>query len=236
MRILVVADEECKYFWDYYQPGRLKEYDLIVSCGDLKANYLSFLVTMGRAPVVYVHGNHDVVYERRPPEGCICIEDKIFKYGDLRIMGLGGSRKYSGGPHQYTEWQMRKRIRKMRLKLWWHKGVDIVVTHAPVRDYGDDEDIPHRGFEAFWKLLEKYRPRYLFHGHVHMNYGHNRPRVVQYGDTDLVNGYERYVIDLPDYDKWGHKIPLTPETVVEIQTLSKQAEADEIVPNRDNQS
>ena len=85
MRILVVADEECKYFWDYYQPGRLKEYDLILSCGDLKSEYLSFLVTMGRAPVLYVHGNHDIHYEQRPPEGCICIEDTVYKHGDLRI-------------------------------------------------------------------------------------------------------------------------------------------------------
>ena len=206
MRILVVADEECKYFWDYYQPGRLKEYDLILSCGDLKPEYLSFLVTMGRAPVLYVHGNHDTIYERRPPEGCISVEDTVYKYGDLRIMGLGGSRKYSGGPHQYTERQMRWRIHKLWFKLLWNKGVDIVLTHAPVRDYGDDDDLPHRGFEAFWKLLEKQHPRYLLHGHVHMNYGHDRPRVVQYGETDLINGYERYVLDLPGYDKWGRKI------------------------------
>ena len=206
----MVADEECRYFWDYYQPGRLSEYDLILSCGDLKSEYLSFLVTMGHAPVLYVHGNHDTNYERRPPEGCVCIEDQVFKYGDLRIVGLGGCRKYSGGPHQYTERQMRQRIRKLRFKLWWNKGMDIVVTHSPVRDYGDDDDLPHRGFEAFWNLLEKYHPRYLFHGHVHMNYGHDRPRVVQYGDTDLINGYERYVLDLPGYDKWGRKIKLGP--------------------------
>ena len=216
MRILVVADEECKYYYDYYQPGRLKEFDLILSCGDLKSEYLSFLVTMGRAPVLYVHGNHDLHYERRPPEGCISVEDTIYKYGDLRILGLGGCRKYSGGPHQYTERQMRTRIRKLWWRLWWHKGADIILTHSPVRDYGDDDDLPHRGFECFWKLLEKVQPRYLIHGHVHMNYGHDRPRVVQYGNTDLINGYERYVLDLPGYDKWGQKIDL--------ETLKKQFE------------
>ena len=212
----MVADEECKYFWDYYQPGRLKEFDLILSCGDLKPEYLSFLVTMGRAPLLYVHGNHDQSYENRPPEGCDCIEDRVFKYGDLRFVGLGGCRKYSGGSHQYTESQMKARLRKLRLKLWLSKGVDIVVTHSPVRDYGDDDDLPHRGFECFWKFLEKYKPRYLFHGHVHMNYGHDRPRVVHYGDTDLVNGYERYVIDLPDYDKWGRKIQMTQQTFQQV--------------------
>ena len=211
----MVADEECRYFW---------ESDLILSCGDLNSEYLSFLVTMGRAPLLYVHGNHDTNYENRPPEGCMCIEDVVFRYGDLRILGLGGCRKYSGGPHQFTEKQMATRIRKLRFKLWRHKGVDIILTHSPVRDYGDDDDLPHRGFECFWALLEKHKPRYLVHGHVHMNYGHDRPRVIRYGETDLVNGYERYVIDLPDYDKWGRKIPLTPETVAQAHAVDVKNE------------
>ena len=89
MRILVVSDEECPALWDYYVPGRLKEYDLIISCGDLKASYLSFLVTMGRAPVLYVPGNHDHDYLKRPPEGCDCIDDQFVVYNGVRILGLG---------------------------------------------------------------------------------------------------------------------------------------------------
>ena len=77
MKILLVSDEESSYLWDYYQPGRLDGIDLILSCGDLKAEYLSFLVTMGKAPLLYIHGNHDVDYVNRPPEGCDCIEDKL---------------------------------------------------------------------------------------------------------------------------------------------------------------
>ena len=66
MRILAVSDEEYKGFWDYYRPGKLKDYDLILSSGDLRADYLSFLVTMARCPVLYVHGNHDDGYATRP--------------------------------------------------------------------------------------------------------------------------------------------------------------------------
>ena len=69
MKILTVADEECLAFWDYYVPGRLSSYELILSSGDLKADYLSFLVTMARCPVMYVHGNHDGSYKEEPPEG-----------------------------------------------------------------------------------------------------------------------------------------------------------------------
>ena len=69
MKLLLLSDKESPYLWDYDQPGRLDGIDLILSCGDLKSNYLSFLVTMGRAPRLYVHGNHDALYRKHPPEG-----------------------------------------------------------------------------------------------------------------------------------------------------------------------
>lgn len=196
MKILALSDEECPAFWDHYQPGRLKEYDLIISCGDLNPKYLSFVVTMARAPVMYVHGNHDASYGRIPPEGCDCIEDKIVVHNGLRILGLGGSYRYRPGPHQYTEKEMRRRIAKLRWKLWRHKGVDIVVTHAPPRGLGDGEDRAHRGFEALLELIDKYQPKYLLHGHVHLRYGADNTRVHQRGDTQIINVCERYVLDI----------------------------------------
>ena len=107
MKILLVSDEECLYLWDYYRPGRLDGIDLIISCGDLNAEYLSFLVTMGRAPVLYVHGNHDGGYERHPPEGCTCIEDHVVNVCGLRILGLGGSPWYSGRGQPRASWLCR---------------------------------------------------------------------------------------------------------------------------------
>ena len=198
MKILAVSDEECPALWDYYVPGRLKEYDLILSCGDLKASYLSFLVTMARCPVLYVHGNHDTHYAQKPPEGCDCIDDKLVIYNGVRILGLGGSVWYRPGAHQYTEKEMRKRIRKLRFLLWLHKGVDIVVTHAPPKGVGDLDDAAHQGFEALLELLDKYHPQYLLHGHVHLRYCADRTRERTYGDTQVINVCERYVLDLPD--------------------------------------
>ena len=200
MKILTIADEECTALWDYYIPGRLKEYDLIISCGDLKASYLSFLVTMARCPVLYVHGNHDTGYERKPPEGCNCIDDHFVTYNGIRILGLGGCRKYHPGPHQYTEKQMRRRIRRLKFQLWWHKGVDIVVTHAAPEGLGDDEDMAHWGFACLRELIEKYHPAYLVHGHVHMNYNHEIPREMEHQGTRVVNAFERYTIEIPDRD------------------------------------
>jgi len=189
MKILAVADVEAKYFYDFYTPGRLKEYDLILACGDLHVEYLEFLVTMAHCPLLYVHGNHDESY-RREPEGCDCIDDRIYEYRGLRIMGLGGSYRYRDGRYMYTERQMRRRIRRLRFALWRRRGVDILVTHAPARHIGDDDTLSHRGFECFTAFLDRYRPKYLVHGHVHINYGPSIPRQSTYGDTTVINAYE----------------------------------------------
>ena len=211
MKILLISDEEDKYLWDYYRPGRPKGIDLILSAGDLRPEYLSFLVTMANRPLLYIHGNHDARYETTPPEGCDCIDGKLVKINGLRILGLGGCLCYNKGPHQYTERQMRRRIRKLNWKIWRAGGVDIVVTHAPVRGYGDMEDITHRGFEAFLPLLDKWKPRYLVHGHIHLNYGARHPRIQQYGETTIINACGRYVLDYePEAEASAGKAGLTP--------------------------
>ena len=198
MRILAVSDEECPALWDYYVPGRLKEYDLVISCGDLSAKYLEFIATMGRAPVVYVPGNHDVRYTTDPPEGCDCIDGHFVTFNGVRILGLGGCRWYRPGPYQVTEREMRRKIRRLKFQLWRHKGVDIVVTHAPPEGVGDGEDNAHRGFEALIDLIDKYHPTYLLHGHVHANYDSRFIREREYNGTRVINVGERYTMEVPE--------------------------------------
>lgn len=197
MRILAVADEEAKSLYDYYRPGKLDGYDMIIACGDLSVEYLEFLVTMAGCPLVYIHGNHDEK-NKRVPTGCICAEDKIVTVNGLRILGFGGSYKYREGKYMFTENQMKNRIRKMWLSLKRHGGFDILVTHAPARHLNDLETIPHRGFECFNTLMDKYQPRLFVHGHVHLSYNHRIPQKCKRGDTTVVNAYEYCVIELED--------------------------------------
>ena len=200
MKILTVSDEECAALWDYGTPEKLRQYDLILSCGDLKADYLSYLVTLARCPVLYVHGNHDGGYENRPPEGCDCIDGRLVVYKGLRILGLGGCRQYRPGAHQYTDREMARRIRKLKWAIKLLGGVDIVVTHAPPEGLGDSEDHAHRGFAALRELIDEFHPQYLLHGHVHMSYGHAIVRELEYNGTRIINTYERYVLDIPEPD------------------------------------
>ena len=198
LKIMILADHKSKLLYDYYDPERMKDIDLIISCGDLPQEYLSFFVTLCNVPLLYVMGNHDKNFDVKPPEGCTCIEDTIYVYQGIRILGLGGSMQYiPGTPNQYTEGQMRRRIQKLAFSLWRHKGFDILVTHAPAYQVNDLPDLPHRGFAAFLPLLDKYRPKFFIHGHVHANYARGFKRTDTYGDTTVVNGYEFYVVEYP---------------------------------------
>ena len=67
MRVLAVADVEEPALWDHYRAERFANIDLVVSAGDLKAEYLEFLVTMIGVPLLYVRGNHDDSYARCLP-------------------------------------------------------------------------------------------------------------------------------------------------------------------------
>ena len=84
---------------------------------------------------------------------------------------------------------------KLRRKLRRNKGFDILVTHAPAYGLNDGNDLPHRGFQVFNTLLDKYNPKYFLHGHVHMKYGRKHKRYDTYHSTKIINSFERCVFE-----------------------------------------
>lgn len=202
MNILVISDQKSKSLWDYFEPSKLNGIDLILSCGDLPPQYLSLLATFTHAPLLYVHGNHDSCYAQTPPEGCVCIENMVYEFHGIRILGLGGSMRYKNGSHQYTQKEMEYRVKRMWLKLRRSKGFDILLTHSPAFQLGDDTDLPHTGFKAFNQLLDQYQPKYFIHGHVHLSYG-KIPRIREYGQTTIINGYEQYRFEYETGERIG---------------------------------
>lgn len=196
MRVLAVSDVESRYYYDYYTPGKLAGLDLIVACGDLSREYLEFLVTMANRPLLYVPGNHDDGFSAAPPEGCVCIDGRLLVHEGVRFLGLGGSYRYRQGTNMYTERQMARRIRRLWPSIQMHGGFDVLVTHAPARHVNDFDSLSHRGFECFGELLDRYRPQYFLHGHIHKNYGVNIPQKTVCGSTAVINAYDHCIIDI----------------------------------------
>ena len=200
MRILALSDEPSQRLWGELCREALSGVDLILSAGALPAKYLSFLTCFTNAPIVYVPGNHDDRYLKEPPEGCLCADDKIVMVKGVRILGLGGSLRYRpDGFYMYSEKEMSRRISALRGRMRSAGGFDILLTHAPIRGVGDQEDLCHRGFECFGPLLDQWRPAVMVHGHVHQSYaGPLFHRELSWNGIPVINASTAYEFDLPD--------------------------------------
>lgn len=195
MKILCIADDECKALYDNYVPESVRDVELIISCGDLSADYLDYIQTMSGIPLLYVPGNHDRYYLQEP-DRCTCIDDDIFVFNGIRIAGLGGSIEYRPSVYMFTEEEMEKRANALSEKVCANGGIDILVTHAPVRGYGDKNDLPHQGFQCFDSFLAKHKPKYMLHGHVHGGYQDGFSRELPHScGTTIINCFERYMLD-----------------------------------------
>ncbi len=200
MKILSVSDRVVSTLYDNFDAERFPKVDLILSCGDLPPEYLSYLVASFNVPLYYVRGNHDIRYDSKPPDGCVDLNARLIRFQGVNLLGLEGSRWYSGGPHQYTENEMWKIIRKLRSKIWWRGGIDIIITHAPPRYIHDAEDLCHRGLKSFRRLIDRYRQIYFIHGHIHANFSDPAERITKINKTKVVNTYGYYLFEI-DMDR-----------------------------------
>lgn len=197
MRILCVADTVTQALLEPEGEGPpIDDIDLVIACGDLPPEYLTSLRNRYNVPLYYVLGNHDLRYQSSPPVGCGHIDRRIINFSGLRLAGFSGSRWYNGGMNQYSEKEMSSFLKKMRFALWRSKGIDIVVTHAPPRFIHDAEDLCHRGFRIFRWFIDKYKPRYFLHGHIHAHFEADSERITSINSTSVINCYGYYVLEV----------------------------------------
>ena len=210
-RILAIADEVDE---GLYTDKLLQlRPDLVVSCGDLPFDYLEYIVSRLDVPLVYVPGNHDAALRssdpiwtplgtdapEQGPLGCVNADGRVVVAAGLRIAGLGGSMRYRPGPNQYAEAEMRWRALSLtaRVKLNPFRAarrVDVLLTHAPPLGWGSQDDLAHRGFAAFLRLVKNLAPRVLIHGHLHP-YGRGKPER-SLGETQVVNAVPLRLLEI----------------------------------------
>ena len=211
-KILTISDKVVESIYSPAIKQRFGDVDLVLACGDLRPNYLEFIVSMLDVPLLYVFGNHDQGVHTangrfiHAPMGCTNVDKRVVEVKGLLIGGLEGSMRYSGqGSHQYTEQDMRWKALRMTPSLWWNRlrhgrFLDILITHAPPYGIHDGTDLCHTGFKTFLLMMSIYRLRYLIHGHVHV-YGPHTVIRTTYHDTQVVNTYGYQVIDWNEAEK-----------------------------------
>lgn len=210
-RIIAIADEVDEGLYGD-KLTRLRP-DLVVSGGDLPFDYLEYIVSRLDVALVYVPGNHDAELRSsdpvwtppgadapdRGPLGCVNADGRIVVAAGLRIAGLGGSMRYRRGPNQYTEAEMRWRALSLEVRTRLNpargaRRLDVLLTHAPPLGWGSPDDLAHRGFAAFVRLVKDLAPGLLIHGHVHP-YGRARPER-KLGSTRIINAVPLRLIEL----------------------------------------
>lgn len=222
MKILCVADHIDPLVYSTHAKERFKDISLVLGAGDLPMEYLGYISSVLNKPIYFVFGNHNLKgyhYFKRPPTmlnrplspdhyfaddfGSTYIGGKVVKTkGGILIAGMGGSILYNGEENQYTDsqmfWKLLRLVPRLILnKLRYGRYLDIFLTHAPPRHLGDREDPPHQGFKWFRWFLERFKPRYMLHGHVHL-YEVNEPRIIDFHETRIINVYNHYVLELPE--------------------------------------
>jgi Icc-related predicted phosphoesterase len=192
VRVLALSDEVVSFIYSPVVKDRFYDVDFIVGCGDLPTEYLEYVLTVLDVPLFYVPGNHD--HDQLDVPGGCNVDGKYTVVEGLTILGLGGSPRYKArGNHQYTETEMRirviwKAINAVVRPSVLREGLDLFISHAPLRGVHDAPDVAHRGFRSFHLLLKWLRPKLMLHGHTH-----TPPNIVAsetiVGSTRVINAY-----------------------------------------------
>lgn len=136
-------------------------------------------------------------------ENIFTIKDSVTGKGrPLLMAGVSGSLKYNNGLCQYSDFEMKLKLIKMIPKLLKNKKkygtyLDIFLTHATPRHIHDHEDPCHKGFECFNWFIEKFKPTYMIHGHIHL-YDMREERIGVYNNTTVINAYAHHILEIPE--------------------------------------
>jgi Icc-related predicted phosphoesterase len=208
MKILAVSDQEVERLYDLVPQGHFSGVGLIIGCGDLRYEYLEYMVTILNVDLFYVPGNHDHEYNpgsaAARAAGCTNLDLGTARAGGLLLAGFGGSVRYRpDGANQYTQTEAFLRAAMLLPKLWrnrlrYGRALDVLVTHSPPYGVHDDESRAHRGLKAINWLLDYARPRYHLHGHLHYLQGNLVRDAVWQGTTSIVNVYPYRLIEIQD--------------------------------------
>jgi Icc-related predicted phosphoesterase len=211
MKILTVSDKVNELIYSPAIKHLFGDVDLVLGCGDLPLHYLEFIVTMLGGPLFYVVGNHANAVKQlhRPkqewqyPGGCENIDGRVVRYRGLLLAGLEGSMRYNNQEYfQYTDQEMARKAwglvpGLMLNKLLYGRYLDILITHAPPKGVHDRPDLCHQGFRSFLTLMDRFKPRYLIHGHIHL-YGPNQTTESVYAQTRVINTYSYRILEIDD--------------------------------------
>lgn len=209
MKLLTISDVELGLIYSPHVKQRFGDADVILSCGDLSYSYLEYIISMLDKPLYFVRGNHanqaeeTVAGIKRAPGGGIDLHRRTLNCDGLLLAGIEGCGQYNYGPYQYSQnemwlWAFSLVPGLFMNYLRYGRYLDVFITHAAPAGIHDMDDLPHRGIKAFNWLDRVFKPKFHFHGHIHI-YRNNANISTDYYQTKVVNtyGYKETHITIP---------------------------------------
>ena len=217
IRLLAVSDDRDPALDHPENRDSLSPIDLVVGCGDLEPDYLSFLADAFVAPLLFVRGNHDAgaawhaesVHVPQP-----LADGSVLRQGGLAVAGLSWPSLRNGRARDETgAWSQVARL------MIRHAGRPpeplLVVSHAPPRGAGDVASDPyHLGFGAYEWLARRVKPPLWLHGHTPV--AASGPWHCSIGRTTFVNVTGAVLVELT---------PMAPGSRVESQSSARSTKS-----------
>ena len=195
MKILAISDQVVDRIYTLSSSGHFQDVKLILGCGDMPYEYLEYLVTILNVPMFYVPGNHDPRFDQAHAEGGSNLDLKVVRHNKFLIGGFGGSIRYRpDGINQYS--QAEAYMRAFRLlpylylnRMQYGRAMDVLISHSPPYGIHDAKDSAHEGLKALNWLIQIAKPRYHFHGHMHIYKRNLEITETTVGFTKIINVY-----------------------------------------------
>jgi len=200
VKVLSVSDVIIPYIYSKSIRGKFGHVDFVLACGDLPYYYQEYIISSLDVPLFFVRGNHDPEVEysesgnRTYPFGGVDLHRRVLNYKGVLLAGIEGSERYKQrGAFQYTQAEMWQHVWALGPALLYNRlrygrYLDVFISHAPPWGIHDRTDRAHRGIKAFRWLLKVFKPRYHFHGHIHV-YRKDTITETFFEQTRVINTY-----------------------------------------------
>ncbi|WPQ60005.1 metallophosphoesterase family protein [Paenibacillus polymyxa] len=166
------------------------QFDVVFLLGDINQMLLQKIVEVfGNKGVYGVHGDFgfegDLEYY-----GAIDCHGRVVELKGMKVAGVEGSNRYKAGPYpMHTQQEISMLCEEL-------PPVDILLCHNSPSGYHDQAGHPvYQGFRGVHDYMDRCHPRFLFHGHHHVN------TVDYYMDTTLVGVFGVIIYDFKSKSK-----------------------------------
>jgi Icc-related predicted phosphoesterase len=139
--------------------------DFIIFLGDISPEYAKQIsLVFSDKTIFFVYGNHDERGQFAENLHFSNFHTDLITHENCKFTGFEGSHRYKPSGVMYSQKESILCNKKL-------SSADVLFTHDTAYNskISVKKDVAHCGLKGIEKYLKKYKPKYHFHGHLHLN-------------------------------------------------------------------